>query len=364
MNNRLLPTTILFTLYVLVFAPCMAAQERPRLESTIATDNIWNLLKARETSGFCGVLLIRYNHKDLFHEAFGFRDRESSERMSLAHGFDIGSLVKPVTAVAILRLEQDGLLQTSDSIATYFGKIPEDKQPITLQHLLDHKAGLPDIFGDDYSVVDKSWFLDQVLNCQLIADVGQREQYSNAGYSLLACVIEQVTGDAYEKYVREKVLMPAETPGIGYILCDWKNDDLAVGYRGQERWGTPRDKAWADDGPSWNLRGNGGMLATATDMCKWYEALIDGKIVNRKQLEKFYGMMGGQSKSTGSRLLGHAGGNDIFNTLQISFVDLDFHLTLFTSVSDQQAETIWKDLQEDVIGLAKQAAGQSTGDDQ
>ncbi len=334
----------------------LVGQESTEFSSDEAIDNIRRSLEAREKAGFCGVLLIRHNGQPLLHEAFGFRDREAKQELSVDHGFDIGSIVKPITAIAILRLEQDGSLKTSDSLAKFFDSVPEDKKEITIDHLLEHKAGLPDVFGGDYQVVDKKWFLEKVLTCQLIGGVGEREEYSNAGYTLLACIIEKVTGLAYEKYVLENVLKPADTPRIGYVLPNWQKEELAVGYRRQKRWGTPLDKSWANDGPSWNLRGNGGMLATAADMCHWYEALIDKKIVNKTQLEKFYSFESGKSKSTGSRMMGHAGGNGIFNTLQLSFIDIDFHMTIFSSVSNQQGEVVWRDFQDDVIGLAKQAA--------
>ena len=348
---------VVFYSLVIVISGTTSGQvkQEKQFDRDKAIASIRNALKEREKKGFCGVLLIRHQKKDIFHEAFGHRDREAKQELSVKHGFDIGSLVKPITAIAIYRLEQDGKLKASDTLDKFFEEVPKDKKSITIQHLLEHKAGLPDIFGGDYQVVDKKWFLNKVLNCKLIAKIGERENYSNAGYSLLACIIEKVTGGSYEEYARDKVLKPAGTPAIGYLLPKWKNENLAVGYRGEKRWGTPLDKKWAKDGPSWNLRGNGGMLATTADMCKWYEALIDEKIVNKKQLEKFYAFDAGRSQSTGSRAMAHAGGNGIFNTLQISFIDLDFHMTIFSSVSNQQAERVWSDFQKEVIGLAKAA---------
>lgn len=138
-------------------------------------------LKARESKGFCGVVLIREKNKDLLHAAYGYRDRESEQKMSVEHGFDIGSLVKPITAIAILRLEQDGKLKVSDTIDKYFDNVPDEKKKITIQNLLEHKAGLPDIFGDDYQVVDKKWFLDKVLNCKLVAEIVQKSSIQMPG---------------------------------------------------------------------------------------------------------------------------------------------------------------------------------------
>ena len=96
----------------------------------------------------------------------------------------------------------------------------------------------------------------------------------------IAMVIEQISGASFEEFVREEILLPAGVDRIGYVLAGWKNEQLAVCYdRGGKRWGTPLDHAWLEDGPSWNLRGNGGMLATAEQLGRWYEALLDGKVL-------------------------------------------------------------------------------------
>ena len=215
------------------------------------------IMKEREKNGMCGVLLIRAGNEDLLHEAYGHADREGKRPMTVETAFCIGSLVKPITATAIFKLEQDGKLSTSDPLSKFFPDVPEDKRDITVNELLRHRAGFADIFGDDYDVVTRDWFLDKALHSQLIGKPGEKQKYSNAGYSLLAVIIEVVSGQPYEAYINQHVFKPAGTPEIGYVIPQRKNEQLAVGYRGSERWGTPLDHPWAEDGPSWNLRGNG-----------------------------------------------------------------------------------------------------------
>ncbi len=325
---------------------------------TVHAARVDSVLRAKEAEGFAGVMLIRAAGREVLHEAYGYADREAGRPMTVDVGFDIGSLVKPITALAILRLEEMGRLSTDDRLAKYFPQAPPDKADITLWQLLTHTSGLPDIFGSDYDVVTRDWVLEQALAADLLGPPGEEERYSNAGYSLLAMIIEDVSGQPFETFVRQESFTRAETHGLGYVLAGWTNDRLAVGYRGEQRWGTPLDHAWAEDGPGWNLRGNGGMLGSASDMARWYQAVFDGRLVGPEALEKFYSFEAGESPSVGGLALGHAGGNGIFNTLQVSWIEHDVHMTIFTSVARPlNAESVWDEIRDDVIAIVRAASG-------
>lgn len=339
---------------VLALAPGPAPADQAPDEAIARIDSV---MRAAAERGLNGVLLIRAGAAPLLHEAYGWADREARVPMSVSTGFDIGSLVKPITATTILKLEESGMLSTDDTLGHFFPDAPRDKAGITVMQILTHTSGMRDMFGGDYQVVTRDWVLERAMNASLLGPPGERERYSNSGYSLLAMIIEDVTGTSFEACVREAVLEPAGTPGIGYTLAGWENARLAVGYQDGRRWGTPLDKAWAHDGPGWNLRGNGGMLATAEEMARWYKALFDGKVLGPAALEKYYAFDAGESSSAGGRALGHAGGNGVFNTLQISWIDHDVHFTLFTSTSRPlNAESVWDEISDDVIAIARAAA--------
>jgi len=319
--------------------------------------NIERALRDAEAEGMNGVILIRAQNRVLLHEAYGALDREAGRAMTVDAGFDIGSLVKAITAVAVFRLEELGEISVADPLSMYFPGAPPDKANLTIWQLLTHTAGLPDIFGSDYDLVSRDWVLDQALSAPLLGPPGVEERYSNVGYSLLAMIIEDASGLSFEEFVRAEVLIPAETPDIGYVLAGWNNDALAVGYRRGQRWGTPLDHPWANDGPGWNLRGNGGMLGSVESMGRWYEALFDGAIIGTEAAARYYGFDAGQSRAVSGLALSHAGGNGIFNTLQISWVDHDVHLTFFTSSSRPlNAETVWEEISEDVVAIARLVA--------
>lgn len=347
MNKRLLTISLLF-IGIWQTAAGQTVVDDPRIRK------IDSILASLEKEGLDGVILIRSRDKVLLHKAYGMADRSKNRPMRLDTGFDIGSLVKPFTKAAILRLEELGKLSTADTLAKYFPNAPDDKKAITLDQVLAHTSGLPDSFGSDYDLVTKEWLLEKVFAAPLVSTPGEKRNYSNSGYAVLAMIVEKVSGQPYEKFVRSEVFMPAGTPRIGYRLAGWKNADLAVGYWEDKPWGTPLDKKWADDGPSWNLRGNGGMLATALETSAWFEAVLEGKVLKQTALKKFIDTTSGMSRSLGVRVISVAGGNDVFNSIQISLVDSDFHFQFVTSNANQAAEAILPKIRDDVFALAKE----------
>lgn len=341
-----------------VAQPAEPAQSAEVVASDPRIEIIDAVLSGAAEEGLCGTILIRSHNKILLHKAYGWADADSGREMTIDTGFDIGSLVKPITGAGILKLEEQGRLSTSDTLARFFPDAPPDKRDITVMGVLTHTAGMQDVFGGDYQVVSREWVFDKIMNAPLIAAPGEREEYSNSGYSLLAIIIEDVSGQPYEEFIRDEVLEPAGVYRLGYILPGWTRGELAVGYRsGGERWGTPIDHPWADDGPGWNLRGNGGMLSTAEEMGRWYEALFDGKILGPEALETYYSYDAGESPSVGGEALGHAGGNGIFNTLQVSWIDADTHMTFFTSCAAREAESVWSDFRDQLVSLGKEGMG-------
>jgi len=308
---------------------------------------IARILEEEESNGMCGAFLLRRGNEVLLHRAYGLADKEAGRPMTVDTGFCIGSIVKPMTLAALLKLEEQGRLSLDDVMDLHFDDVPDDKKMITLRQIVLHRAGLPDLLGGDYDLIGRDALRDKVLASKLVCPPGTQERYSNCGYSLLAMVIEEISGTPFEDFVREEILLPAGVDRIGYVLAGWKKEDLAVCYeRDGRRWGTPLDHAWLADGPSWNLRGNGGMLGTVAQLCQWYEALLDGKVLGAAALKRFLELDGGPR-------FAHAGGNGILNALQVCDVEADLHLTLFTSHAAHKAEQVYRRLSDEVAALAR-----------
>jgi CubicO group peptidase (beta-lactamase class C family) len=317
-----------FTLTVLLLlaAPALAAPNRGTVSGPVG-EKLDAYLTRLEGFGFAGSILVAKDGQILLHKGYGLANREKGTPFTPETVFDIGSITKQFTAAAILKLESDGKLKVTDPLGKYFDGAPEDKAGITLHHLLTHSAGMQDVFGDDYEEMSRDGLVQAALASKLLWPPGTRYQYSNAGYSLLAAIVEKVSGKPYETYLRDTFFKPAGMEKTGYRLPAWKPEELAHGYRGDEPWGTPLDHAWAPDGPWWNLRGNGGILSTTGDLYKWYLALEKGEVLAKEEQAKaytphvpedpegssHYGYGWAIDKGPGgTRRIAHNGGNGIF----------------------------------------------------
>ncbi len=231
--------------------------------------NIDRYLSAMESLGFSGAIIVTHGSEVVLREGYGLADRETRRRYTPTTVQTHGSITKQMTGAAILLLESRGELSVDDPIDLYFDDLPEDRQAITLHQLLTHSSGLPGGVGPDEEPIGARAYLDRLMAEPLQFGPGSDYGYSNAGYSLLGMIVERVSGQSYEAFLRDELLVPAGLTETGYLLPEWDRDRLAVGYRNGERWGLVHGRGWLDDGPGWHLRANGGLHTTVDDMHRW-----------------------------------------------------------------------------------------------
>ncbi|MGQ4268434.1 serine hydrolase domain-containing protein [Nocardiopsis changdeensis] len=197
---------------------------------------------------------------------------------------DVCSVTKQFTAAGVLRLEMDGELSVGDPVGAFLPGASGRLGEVDLHRLLTHTGGLPEALGDDYEPLGREEFVAAAVAAEPV----EGYLYSNVGYGLLAAVIEVVAG-SYEGFLAETLFGPAGMTRTGYVLPDWDDAGVAVEYdaRGHSS-GRPYERPWADDGPYWNLRGNGGMLSTARDMLAWHRALAGGAVLSERALERMF----------------------------------------------------------------------------
>lgn len=258
---------------------------------------------------------------------FGAADRAAGTAASCRTVYDVMSITKQFTATAIVKLEVLGRLRVSDPISRFLGReqaVPEDKRGITIEHLLTHTSGLVEGLGDDYDPVSREELVRRALSSKPRSAPGKEFHYSNTGYSLLAAIVEEASGEAYERFLARHLFRPAGMEQTGYVLPRWPRHLVAVEYDSEGRaQGRPFDHPWAADGPYWNLRGNGGMLSTAHDMFRWHRALLGDEILPAPARDKLFAPRAAEPESENSygygwslrdtpdgRLAWHDGGND------------------------------------------------------
>jgi CubicO group peptidase (beta-lactamase class C family) len=239
--------------------------------------------------GASGTLLAARDGEIVHCAGFGMADREGRVAAGCDTVYDIQSITKQFTAVAILELEEMGELRVSDAIGEHLGPVPADKREITLHQLLTHSAGLPAVLGGDYQRLSREEMVAGALGSKLRSPPGSDYHYSNLGYSLLAAIIEVASGMGYEEFLARHLFEPAGMTQTGYVLPQWEPEQVAVEYdaRGEPQ-GRPFDHPWAADGPYWNLRGNGGLLTTARDMFRWHHALEGDEVLGERAKRKLF----------------------------------------------------------------------------
>ena len=232
-------------------------------------------LRVEEAKGFDGVVLAADHGEIVLRKAYGLAVRSPKRAFVPSTVVQIGSNTKDFTAVSILQLQEQGKLSVTDSIGKYLKIVPADKRAITIWDLLTHRSGLPLYSGMDFEPVTRDSFLVRVMQTPLKFAPGTGQQYSNVGYSVLAAIIEQLTGDSYGSYVNTHIWIPLGMHDTGLLLTNYDTLRLAHGYQGDVDNGTMLGKPHARDGPYWNLRGNGGFLSTVTDMYHFYDVLFN-----------------------------------------------------------------------------------------
>ncbi len=243
--------------------------------------------------GFSGVVLLAEQGEILLHKGYGLADYERGVPFTTQTAFDMGSITKSLTATAIMRAEADGLLSVHDPIGRFFDNVPTDKAKMTIHHLLTHSSGLQNSMGEDYDAIPRDSLVGLALASELRWEPGTRYRYSNAGYGLLAAILELTSGQAYEDYLREHIFEPAGMRTTGYVGVDWESVPIAHSYRRGVDEGTPFsgrmaiwDRQWSPEGPYWNLLGNGGLVTTAADLYRFVLAHDAGIIVPDRQQTK------------------------------------------------------------------------------
>lgn len=254
------------------------------------------VVQAAVDDGFQGVIHVEQDGETLVLDAWGEAVRADDPAgpgdpvpMSTDTVFTVGSLTKQFTGALVLEARDRGLLSLDDTLGQHLEGVPADRSGATLHQLLTHTAGFPGAIGDDVEVIGREDFLARAWEEALLFPPGEGFAYSNVGYSLLAAVLETVTGEDYEVLLRDWLLLPLGLEQTGYDDPDWSGLDVAHGYHGDEAFGPPLTAAYDTEGPFWHLTGNGGVMSTAADMRGWVAALDEGAVFTPAERELLWG---------------------------------------------------------------------------
>lgn len=265
----------------LVFSECIYSQENYVNEEKIRFMD--SLLIKEVENGFSGSVLISEGNRVMMAKGYGLADREQKISNNEDTRFEIASITKLFTVISILQLAEKGKLSLNDRIHKYLGDFNPPKNQATINHLLLHTAGLvPKGFELDYDT--KKGFLESVKNAPAESVPGEEYRYTNAGYIVLAAIIEEVSQIPYDDYLAKNIFNPLNLTNTTFGRKG-SLENMANGYSGKtidslKLYKTPK-YVWGDRGPS-------GILTNVLDLNKFLHGLDDKKILGDDYLQMMY----------------------------------------------------------------------------
>jgi CubicO group peptidase (beta-lactamase class C family) len=257
----------------------------PSLEAAIAELKTW---LAGRTTGFSGVVLVGRADAIRIQEAYGVADRSSGRRNAADTRFNLGSINKTFTAVAVAQLIQQGRLSLDDTLVKRVPDYPNQgaAAKITIRDLLTHRSGVATFmragFGDA-SVADMT---RTVGSEPPEFEPGARQEYSNGGYIVLGRVVEIASGQSYAAYVADHIYRPAGMTGSGFVTNADPAGTLALGYFTADDQGRPMmGGASVAANPPQPGNPAGGGYSTAADLFRFARALGTGRLLDARMTD-------------------------------------------------------------------------------
>ncbi len=244
-------------------------------------------------SGFNGVVLVAVKGKVVFRGAYGVADVEGKRKLTLKSSFNLASVSKQFTATAVMLLVERGKIKLDANIGIYLPQLSYARE-VTVRHLLNHTAGFPDIYrilrirNSEKRTVGNEDLLNIFMEEKpaLLFKPGERMNYSNTGYIILASLIEAVSGQSFEDFMGENIFKPL------------KMNDTFVYYKGMKRfpgknrvWGLRKvdgklrkdDLIYCD-----GMRGDGNIYSSVRDLFKWDRYLYTYSLLKKSSLKEMF----------------------------------------------------------------------------
>jgi CubicO group peptidase (beta-lactamase class C family) len=294
------------------------------------------LAKVKEKDWYSGTVLVAKGSNILLTDFAGEASKAFHVPINIDTKFNLGSMNKMFTSVAVARLVEAGKLAFDDPIGKWVDEtwLPKDVTgKITVRHLITHTSGLGSYFNEAYQKSSRALFRKLDDYKPLIKDdkpaftPGERFQYSNTGMFLLGVIIEKVTGEDYFEHVRRTVYAPAGMIGSDCYEMDYPVDNLAIGYSpdftSPYKWQNNLYKHVLKGGPA------GGGFSTVKDLHRFALALLADKFVSRKTRDLMWTDFKGANygygftvvQSPGGKAVGHSGGFPGINSQLDIYVD-------------------------------------------
>ena len=218
----------------------------------------------------------------LLNKAYGMRNLENHQPSTITTNFRTASLTKAFTATAIMQLVEAGHLTLDATIQDYFPNFPDYGSRITIKHLLSHTSGF-----QEYELLMPPDYQGQITDKEVLALLanersgyftpGSRFRYSNSGYAILACIVEQITSTPFQDYLRDHIFLPLQMhQTVAYVKNYNDVVERAYGY-------SPNGNGFkfTDQSSTSAVLGDGGIYSSIRDLHQWLQMWSGGNSVLR-----------------------------------------------------------------------------------
>jgi CubicO group peptidase (beta-lactamase class C family) len=274
---------LLFILHIILNTSYIVSAQtfENKIDSLIQTE-------FNDINGPGGVFMVAKNGKTIYQKAFGKANLEFDIDLSPENVFQIGSMTKQFTAVAILMLEEQGKLNVNHSISKYIPDYPLGDK-ITIHHLLTHTSGIKDFtrMKSIREIAQKDMTPEMLVNFFKNEPVdflpGEKFDYNNSGYALLGYIIELVSGETYEDFIKKNIFSKAGMTQSYYANDRQIINKRAYGYHEKE-YGYINKTIINFSVPF----ASGSLMSSSNDMLKWQNALNQNLFLNIASTKKAF----------------------------------------------------------------------------
>ncbi|GGH02597.1 serine hydrolase domain-containing protein [Pedobacter zeae] len=262
-------------------------------------DSLFNSLFKQKI--FNGNVLIADKGKILFEKGYGFANEKTEQKINNQTIFELASVSKQFTAMGIVLLEKHGKLNYDDKISKYIPEL-DFYGNISIRNLLNHTAGLPDYMEIFEEKWDKTKFAtnQDIVNVlakyrpKVIFQPGERFQYSDTGYTLLALIIEKVSHKTFGRFLSENIFQPLKMKNTFIYRSRFEPKEIknyALGYVKDSLGNKVLPDSFGKEFYTYYLDGivgDGTVNSTTEDLLKWDRALYDDKLIDSKDKELIF----------------------------------------------------------------------------
>ncbi len=235
------------------------------------------LRREADAGRFMGGVLVARGDEVLFRQVYGVADADTGQPLTLSSKLRLASISKQFTAVAILKLQDEGKLSVDDPVCRWIQPCPAAWAPLRVHHLLSHTSGIPDLMQRPGWGVRRTTpatmaeLTEDSATYGLSFIPGERLRYNNAGFNLAADIVERASGRAFGDYLKTAFFDPLDMADTG--LGD--APDLVAGHANFASGLTPQRLANVSIIP-----GAGALYSTLDDMLVWSRALHGGRLLS------------------------------------------------------------------------------------